>query len=133
MERHELTERNRKIAQAMYDAAATGDVEGFFAPMSPDVVVKEPTFVAHGGTHYGIAALQALTAEVVKVIDLTSMVVDELVADGERVLAFCRLRPVDGDGEIRLVEALRLKDDVIVEMDVYWNDSASIPLKSKSA
>jgi hypothetical protein len=35
-----------------------------------------------------------LTATVAGFVDLTSMVVDQIIAEGDRVLAFCRLRPV---------------------------------------
>lgn len=122
------TARNYGIAEAMYKASANGDAAGFFAPMSPDVVMREPGFLPYGGTHRGLAALQALTAQVAAFVDLTSMVVDQLTADGDRVLAFCRLRPADGAGEIRLIEVLRFIDGRIVEMDVYYNDTASLPV-----
>jgi ketosteroid isomerase-like protein len=68
------TSRNYTIAEAMYRASADGDAAAFFAPMSPDVVMREPGFLPYGGAHRGITALQALTAQVAAFVDLRSMV-----------------------------------------------------------
>jgi ketosteroid isomerase-like protein len=126
--KHEKTELNRRLVHALYDDVKRGDVEAFFARLAPDVVVKRPPFLPPGSEYHGVESLKSLLAEVPAVLDLGNLTVDEIVADGDRVVAFLRVPPANGGGLASVVEAFRLRDGLVTEISVSVHDASTVPL-----
>jgi uncharacterized protein len=121
----EQTSASRKIVEDMYAAGSAGDFEGFFARVSTHVVVKEPAFLPYGGTYRGIDEFKALVGKVAAVLDLRTLTVERLIADGDHVVALVRVSTVDGD-EVRLSELSIVRDGSVAEMEIFFHDGANL-------
>lgn len=121
-----LTEASRQIAQTMYSSALAGDQAAFVGCLDESLVVSEPAFLPYGGKHFGIAGFVALFADVGKIMDVTSIVVDSLAADGEVVIAFIRVKATADGSEVKLAERLVVKNGKIVTIDIYFHELASL-------
>jgi ketosteroid isomerase-like protein len=122
----ELTTANRRLLVDMYAAAKAGDVAGFFSALSPEVVIKEPTFLPYGGTYRGIDEFRALFGDVAKFLDMSSLTVDRIVADGDHAFGLIRLSTTSGDREVRLAELSILREGKVAEMEIFVHDGAGL-------
>lgn len=122
----DLTTANRRLIVDMYAAAKAGDVAGFFSALSPEVVITEPTFLPYGGTYRGIDEFRALFGDVAKFLDMSSLQVDHIVADGDHAVGLIRLSTTSGDGEVRLAEHSILRDGKVAEMQIFVHDDAGL-------
>ena len=124
------TEKNRSLIGEMYSAAKRGDLEAFFAPISPDIVVAEPPFLPYGGTYRGIDGLRSLFAQVTQILDLPNLTVDHLVADGDHVLGLIRVPIVGQDSDVTLAELSIIRDGKVAEMRIYFHRAGTLGLRS---
>jgi ketosteroid isomerase-like protein len=124
------TELNRARIEQMYSAAKRGDLEGFFAVISPDVVVTEPQFLPYGGSYRSIDELAGLFAEVTQLLDLPNLTVDHLIADGDHVLGLIRVPIIGQDSEVTLAELSIIRDGKVAEMRIYFHDAGTLALRS---
>ena len=120
--RQAQTEASRELVQTMYDAAIHGETERFLACLADDLVVIEPSFLPYGGVHHGIDGFLALFAEVGEYLDLGALQLSGLVADGEEVVAFLRVRSVKDRSEVQIAERSIVRDGKIVEMKVMFHE-----------
>jgi ketosteroid isomerase-like protein len=122
------TEANRAIITEMYAAAQRGDLQSFFAAMSPDLVVVEPRFLPYGGTYRGIDGLQLLMGEVTKILDMGALKVKRVIADGDHVLGFITVPLLAKDSEVELLEYSILRDGKVVEIRLFFHDLGTFQL-----
>jgi hypothetical protein len=120
------TETSRKIVENMYKSAVTGDIAAFFANFTDELAVIEPSFLPYGGTHRGIAGFQALFGEIAKLIDVTSLKIESLMADGEVVMAFLRVKAAKGGDEVQMAERAVVRNGKIIELKIYFHELGSL-------
>ena len=121
------TDITRQLVRTMYESSLAGDTERFMGCLDQNnLVVLEPSFLPYGGRIEGIAGFQALFAKVAQYIDLTSIKLDSVVADGDVGVAFIRAQSVNHDSEIQIAERSVVRDGKIVEMRVYFHELGSM-------
>jgi uncharacterized protein len=121
-----LTEQNRAVVAALYDAGARGDVPGLLSHLAEDVVVHEPAFLPYGGDYVGRDAFLAMFGEIGKYLDLSAISLEYLVADGERVIGVLRIPDRATGEQTMLAEQSTLRDGEVVEMRIFYYDPQSI-------
>ncbi|HEV2148366.1 MAG TPA: ester cyclase [Longimicrobiaceae bacterium] len=119
-------EQNQEIARRAYRAASegfrSGDFSGLDEVIAPDVRDHDPD----PGQGEGREGLKAFFAELARAFPGLEVVVDDLIAEGDRVAARVRFRGThsgDFQGiaasgrpvEMRVVDVLRIRDGKIVE------------------
>jgi ketosteroid isomerase-like protein len=133
--RRQTMSSNREIVQKWFDLIAKGDPQGAFALFSPDVsyVLKGTTPVS--GTYKGLKSIveDFFTPWRKQIVGDLVLTVDELIADGERVVALARGKgktihnvPYDNDYAFvfrvkdgKITEVLEYLDTVLVETAAY--------------
>lgn len=121
-----LTERNRAVVQALYDAGARGDVPALMDHLAEDIVVHEPPFLPYGGRYAGREAFLGMFGEIGNYLDLSAIALEYLVADGQRVIGVLRI-PDRATGEPTLLaEQSTLRDGKVVEMRIFYFDPGSM-------
>ena len=121
-----VTEASRKVVQTMYSSALSGDQAAFIGCLDENLVVSEPAFLPYGGKHLGVAGFVALFADVGKIMDVSTITVDSLVADGDVVVAFIRVKTVADGSVVKIAERSVVKNGKIVTMDIYFHELASL-------
>ena len=117
---------NRGIVSAMYKAALSGDVAGFMAALDPGVVVHEPSFLPYGGVSRGHAEFGQLLGTIARYIDIGSIRVDSLVAEGDTVVAFLSAKSAGTGEPLLLAERSLLRNGKIVDMAIYYHEGGSL-------
>jgi ketosteroid isomerase-like protein len=118
--------QNKQIIQDAYDAMASGDVKAFLGALDPQIEVREPDALPYGGVYRGIAELLGMFAKAGPILDSSRMVVAELIAEGDSVVALLRIPLRDGSGESLISEHWRLRDGKAVELHVFWFDTGLV-------
>jgi uncharacterized protein len=121
-----ITEANRQLVAEMYTAIKRGDIDGFFAPLAPDVVVNEPRFLPYGGSYRGVNELKELLGRVSGIFDISGMKIEALIADEDHVIGLIRAPLIDSSGEIFLAEISVIRDGRVIEMHIFVHDAASL-------
>jgi hypothetical protein len=88
--------------------------------------VHEPEALPHGGTYRGLDELKGMFAKAGPVLDASKLVVDELTADEDRVVALIRIPLRSGGGDAVISEHWRLRDGKAVSLQVFWLDPAIV-------
>jgi ketosteroid isomerase-like protein len=120
------TEDSRRFVQAMYDAGSRGDVEGLLSHLAQDVVVREPAFLPYGADYHGHQEFLSLFTKIGKVLDITKIQIDYLVADDDKVIGIIRIPDITTGQTILLAEESILRDGKIVEMRIFFHDAQSL-------
>ena len=120
------SETSRKIVENMYQAAMGGDVAGFFSYFADELEIIEPSFLPYGGKHHGVAGLQALFGEFTKYLNIGSLQVESIIADGETVRGFLRFSTASGDSEVQLAERSIVRNGKIVELKIFVHELGSM-------
>jgi ketosteroid isomerase-like protein len=123
-----VTNGNRALIQNLYDSVIErNDMDEFLSYLNDDLVVHEPPCLPYGGTYRGKDALLSVIPQIAQIIDLSTIEVDYLVADGDRVIAVIRAAGVERGTHVHLAEESRILDGEVVEMRVYCFDHPSLP------
>jgi ketosteroid isomerase-like protein len=120
------TETTRALLTRMYDSAARGDFADVLACLADDLVVHEPPYLPYGGIYDGVEAFQGLIGLVVQHLDVSKMVVDRMVADGDRVIGIIRMPAVATGEDILLAEESLVRDGKVAEIWVYYNETQGL-------
>jgi ketosteroid isomerase-like protein len=118
--------QNKQIIQDAYDAMAAGDVNGFLGALDTEIEVREPDALPYGGLYRGLGELMGMFAKAAPVLDSSRMVVEELTAEHDRVVAVLRIPLRDGSAETLISEHWRLRDGKAVELQVFWFDPSLV-------
>jgi len=121
-----LTEQNRQLIRALYDAAIAGDAEGVFGLLADDVVVREPGFLPYGGTYRGKDEFADLFGKFAKTYDMARIKVDHIVADGERVVGILRIPDLVTGKDVVLAEQSVIRDGKVAEVTIFFHDAQSL-------
>jgi hypothetical protein len=116
----EQTEQTRELLVAFYAALRQGSFPLEF--YDQDIVVEIPAFLPHGGIHRGLPDLLANLAKGAGLVDLATIRVEELIADGEHGFVAIRLNIIESDEESVLAEHWRVRGDKLVYMKLYIHD-----------
>lgn len=115
---------NKQIIKGAYEAMAQGDVRAFLGVLDPQIEVREPDGLPHGGVYTGLDELKAMFAKAAPVLDSSRLVIEELTADEDRVVALVRIPMRNGDGDAVISEHWRLRDRKAISLQVFWFDPA---------
>jgi ketosteroid isomerase-like protein len=115
---------NKQIIKDAYEAMAQGDVRGFLVVLDPEIEVREPDGLPHGGTYRGLDELKGMFAKAGPVLDASKLAIEELTADEDRVVALLRIPLRNGEGDALISEHWRLRDGKAVSLRVFWFDPA---------
>lgn len=116
------TTSSREIVAGAYDALLAGDVKGFLGVLDPEIVVSEPACLPYGGTFTGIKQVVGMLGQAGPFLDSSRMVVEHVIADGDRAVALLRVPLRAGDAEALVAEHWLLRDGKAVELRVFWAD-----------
>jgi len=126
-----LTEQNRAIVEAMYEATNKGDIERTLSYFSDDVTIDEPLFLPFGKLYRGKDEFIALAPVLQTYLDVASVTLHYIIADGDHVAA-CVGIPDRETGELtRFIEQFTLKDGKITENQIFYNDAGTLADKPK--
>ena len=118
---------NKRIVQDAYDGMRGGDVQAFLGALDDEIVVHEPDCLPYGGVTRGLREFLAVLPKAGAVLDASKLEVEELVADGDSVVAIIRIGVRGGPDDVRLAEHWRLCDGKAVELRVFWFDPSLVP------
>ncbi len=121
-----LTEANRAVVENMYAAGINGDLPGLLSAMADDVVIHEPAFLPYGGTYVGRDAFVGMYAKLAKVLDVSRIRLDYLVADGDRVIGVLRIPDLTTGEDIVFAEQSTLRDGKVVDFQIFFHDAQSL-------
>jgi ketosteroid isomerase-like protein len=121
-----LTEQNRAVIQALYDAGARGDVPELLSYLADDIVVHEPEYLPYGGRYVGQEAFLAIFAQINEHLDLSAITLDHLVADNEHVIGVLRIPDRATGQNTVLAEQSTLRDGKVIDMQVFYFDPQSM-------
>jgi ketosteroid isomerase-like protein len=126
-----LTEQNRAIVEALYEAANKGDLEGALSYLSDDVTVDEPLFLPFGKVYRGKDEFAALAPVLQNYLDVASITLHYTIADGDRVAACVGIPDLETGELTRLIELFTIKDGKIIENRLFYNDAGTLVDKPK--
>lgn len=121
-----LTEANRKLVQGMYDASESGDIAGFMACLDENLVLLEPTYLPYGGRYDGAKSFPALLEKASPYLDVPTLRLESLIADGDVVVALVRVKTVNHDSEVQIAERIRIQNGKVVEMKIYFHELGTL-------
>lgn len=90
----------RDVVKAFYDAAASGDSTTFFGLLAEDATITEPAFLPYGGTYIGMEGMQTMFPQASAVLDLPTLTVRHMVAEGDRAFTVLSVGRNGGGGTL---------------------------------
>jgi len=115
------SEESKQTVKAMYDAGVSGDSAGFFRVIHENAEVHEPPCLPYGGSYRGHGAIGSLAIHIGKFLDLSTLKVDHMLAEGDLVLASVRVKTRSGN-EIEMLEQSRVRNGKIVDLRIFYFD-----------
>ncbi len=120
----------RSVVQQFYDYSLQNDVEGVATVLHTDVVIYEAPSLPYGGVHAGREEVLKLLGLLYSQIDLSTVVVGDILANSERAAAFLEVPFASGDAAgnqaMRVVETFMIRDGLIAEITPYYFDTAAL-------
>lgn len=120
------TEASQALMERLYGSAIKGDFEDVLACLSDDLVVNEPPFLPYGRVYRGRDGFGELIANVTQVLDVSKMVIDRYVSQGDRVIGIIRMPDLRTGEHIVLAEESLIRDGKVVEIIVYFHETRSM-------
>jgi ketosteroid isomerase-like protein len=121
-----LTEQNRAVVQAMYEAGQAADLEAVASFVADDVVVDEPHYLPFGKVYRGKQEFLGLFEMVSRFLDVSHIQVHYLIADGERVAACLAIPDLNTGKPVSMLEQSTLKDGKITHIKLFYNDPGTM-------
>jgi ketosteroid isomerase-like protein len=113
----------------MYEAGTQSSTDGGMAPFlatyAEDVVVNEPAWLPYGGPNRGHAGIERIMKGVHSLIDVTTIVVEALVVDGDKAVALFRANLHNG-AEIFNAEVWTVRDGKVCRGDIFYQDPTPV-------
>lgn len=121
------TEASRALMTRMYDSAAKGEFADVLACLADDLIVHEPPYLPYGGEYHGVTEFQTgVITQVVQHLDVSGLVVDRMIAEGDRVIGIIRMPALATGGDILLAEESVIRDGKVVEIWVYYHETQGL-------
>lgn len=130
-DRTDQTAASQALMERMYGAAIKGDFEDVLSCLSEDLVVNEPPFLPYGRVYRGLEGFGELIAGVTQVLDVSKMIVDRYVSQGDRVIGIIRMPDIRTGEHILLAEESLIRDGKVVEITVYFHEPRTLLGKPK--
>lgn len=125
------TEASQALMERMYGAAIKGDFDDVLSCLSDDLVVNEPPFLPYGRVYRGLEGFGELIANVTQVLDVSKMIVDRYVSQGDRVIGIIRMPDLRTGEHILLAEESLIRDGKVVEIVVYFHETRSMLMQER--
>jgi ketosteroid isomerase-like protein len=121
------TEETRRVVNAAYAAAMSGDNEAFVGLMDPDIILREADALPNAGVHHGVEnVLQAIGA-VFATFDVANLTIESIVADGEYGIGLITLPIRERPGQTHAVsEVWQVRNGKVVEVRPFYWDTAAL-------
>jgi ketosteroid isomerase-like protein len=116
---------NKEIVRAAYEGMATGNPKAFFDALDPEIVIIEPDPLPYGGTYRGQGEVMEFMQAAGQVVDGSTLRVESLTADEDRVVATVRLA-VQAGGEVEMSEHWTMRDGKATELRVFCFDPTTV-------
>ena len=120
------TEASQALMERLYGSAIKGDFEDVLACLSDDLVVNEPPFLPYGRVYRGREGFGELIANVTQALDVSKMIIDRYVSQGDRVIGIIRMPDLRTGEHIVLAEESLIRDGKVVEIIVYFHETRSM-------
>lgn len=118
--------RHHALLVRLYDAARVSDWATILPMWDADVVLHEMDALPYGGTFEGIGPAGEVMANLVAGLDMSTLVVEYILADEEHAVAVVRIKLRGGFGEVRISEHWKFKNDKAVEARPFYWDPAAV-------
>ena len=116
------TAESREVIEDMYGAIQRGDWESVLTFWDPDITWYETDPLPYSGTYRGLEEATPLLNTIAGLFDGESLKVDFVLAEGENVVAFCRVNFVDSGEEMMLSEHWKVRNGKATECrPFYWD------------
>ena len=116
----------KEVVQGMYAAAARGDIEAFVGAASEDLVLEEPAFLPFGGTYHGREGFAAMLTKAATVLDVSSLTVDHIIAEGDQAFGVIRVRAQQDGAQLIVGEESTVRDDKIIKLRIFVHDAGPL-------
>ena len=116
------TSENKTLVEELYAAVSNNQIQGLLDVLNPNLVVYEPTYLPYGGRTEGVTNFIELYSEIIKYIDIPSLTLDEVIAEGENVVGLVRANCALGGAEVKIVEHFTVRDGKVVEITLYFHE-----------
>jgi ketosteroid isomerase-like protein len=120
------SDESRALVRRMYETALSGDFPGFLAMLDEDITVHEPSYLPYGGVTRGREAFTQLFATISTYLDVPSIRVESVVADGDVVVAFLKAKTVASGQEVDIAERSVVKNGRVAEMRIYYHEGQTL-------
>lgn len=123
-----ITEVTRAVVARFYRLAMAGDGQALLDEcVHEDIVVEEPSYLPHAGIHRGSAAFAGeVLASAANLIELSSLRIEHILADGDRAAAIVHARVIDSDDDVIIAEHWVVADGKLSGLRVYVHDPAPL-------
>ena len=122
------TEESRRVIEAMYAAAISGDMVAFDQVIDDDAQFHEPDCLPYGGSYRGKAALVELFQRVAKYLDFPTIKLHYILAEGEHVISSLELTGQNGR-LLKLLEEAVIHNGKVVDLRIYLFDPSLVTMK----
>ncbi|GAB2458862.1 nuclear transport factor 2 family protein [Jatrophihabitans fulvus] len=117
-----MTSPDTEATRELVSRTSAGGLEAVLVTLHDDLVLDEPPFLPYGGIHHGRDGFLAVMKGASALLDLPSVRVESVVADGERAVRIMSLRLLDSGAPVRIAEEITVRDGKIATIRVYWFD-----------
>ena len=118
-------DENKEVIRAAYGGMAEGNPKAFLDALHPDIEIHEPDPLPYGGTYRGHAEVIEFMKGAAAVMDVSRFEVEDLVADGDTVVARLTIG-LHAGGETQLSEHWLMRDGQAVELRVFCFDPTAV-------
>lgn len=126
-----MSQQDVVIVRGALEALGRGDMDGFLAAYDPAVEARVPPSLPWGGVHRGHHGIRQLIAGIAQAFEPgVEIGLEDILDAGPVVVPVVRLR---GRGrasgcevDMRVVELFRLQAGLVVDIDVFYKDTAAL-------
>lgn len=120
------SEQSRAIVEAMYASAIAGDMTKFASYFADDIVVVEPAFLPYGGRYEGMQAFLRCLGAAFSYMDVSTIKLETLVADGDQVVSFIRVQTAADRSEVQMAEWIEIVDGKVARIRILFHQLGSL-------
>lgn len=117
---------SRNLVEKLYQAALSGDIASVYEILDDDVLVLEPSFLPYGGEVRGKEAFGGLLQSISACLDLSTMTLESMVADGDTVVAFLHAKTATAGEDVALAERSIVRNGKVVEMKIFYHEGGDL-------
>lgn len=121
-----VTDASRALVKGMYGSALAGDYSGFLGVLDEKLIVHEPSFLPYGGVTHGRDGFTKLFETVCRYLEISTLRLDSIVADGNVVVAFLSAKTIADGSEVSIAERSVVRDGFVVEMRIFYHEGGSL-------